>query len=344
MAQINNTRNGGTVNVTNGSNVVTAVGIDLITLGVLAGNSFKVVRVSGERTDYTIASAPVTAGNNQTFTLTASYSGTTGTGLGYAITTGFTTNRGYAEVDLGDVDWAVAITRTLRQIDADLSDAISGSGWKGGYNADTDTPALPAAATDNNGWFYRVTVAGTVSRDGVGACVINDGLLSTGAAWVRVPAPTAGAAGTDGKTVLTTSGAPSNSVGVNGDFAYDPTAMIMYGPKTGGAWDAGTLLKGGTGEKGDRGLPGNAVVYNAATTYAQNDQVYVGSDIYYSLQASNLNHDPASSPTWWQIISTGIPQLLRFADGTVNRATWVDTGEVDAGGNAVYAVQWERMS
>jgi hypothetical protein len=43
--------------------------------------------------------------------------------------------------------------------------------------------------------------------------------------------------------------------------------------------------------------------YNSGTTYAEFDQVsVVAADshlVYESLQAGNLNHDPASSPTWW---------------------------------------------
>jgi len=53
-----------------------------------------------------------------------------------------------------------------------------------------------------------------------------------------------GVAGTNGNTILTTSGAPSNGTGANGDYAYDPTAKIMYGPKAAGVWPAGVSLQG----------------------------------------------------------------------------------------------------
>jgi len=59
---------------------------------------------------------------------------------------------------------------------------------------------------------------------------------------------------------------------------------------------------GPAGAKGDRGLPGNAVVYAAEDTYAIDAQVYDGEDIYYSLQNGNQGHTPSSSPTWWQKI------------------------------------------
>ncbi len=66
--------------------------------------------------------------------------------------------------------------------------------------------------------------------------------------------------GVDGKTVLTTSGAPSNGIGTNGDYAYDPTAKLMYGPKAAGVWPAGVSLKGSLLEVYDG-------AYNAANAY-----------------------------------------------------------------------------
>lgn len=56
-----------------------------------------------------------------------------------------------------------------------------------------------------------------------------------------------GAAGTNGHTILTTSGMPSNATGTDGDYAYDPTAKIIYGPKASGTWPSGVSLGGGSG-------------------------------------------------------------------------------------------------
>lgn len=52
--------------------------------------------------------------------------------------------------------------------------------------------------------------------------------------------------------------------------------------------------------------PGTA--YNSGTTYALNARVDVQTgtviDVYSSLQAANIGHAPASSPTWWRKIAT----------------------------------------
>jgi hypothetical protein len=53
---------------------------------------------------------------------------------------------------------------------------------------------------------------------------------------------------------------------------------------------------------------GAGTAWSSATTYALGARVDVATgtviDVYQSLQASNLNHAPASSPTWWQKVAT----------------------------------------
>lgn len=66
----------------------------------------------------------------------------------------------------------------------------------------------------------------------------------------------AGAAGANGNTVLTTTGAPAAGTGANGDYAFDISAQIMYGPKAAGAWPAGVSLKGVKGDTGNTGTAG----------------------------------------------------------------------------------------
>jgi len=74
-------------------------------------------------------------------------------------------------------------------------------------------------------------------------------------------------------TILNGVGIPAKTIGINGDFYIDTKNLNLYGPKTKGAWKAGTSLKqtdtksittingevGATGEKGaegDRGEKG----------------------------------------------------------------------------------------
>lgn len=44
--------------------------------------------------------------------------------------------------------------------------------------------------------------------------------------------------------------------------------------------------------------------WSSATTYPGGALVSSGGNVYRSLQASNANHTPASSPTWWKLTPT----------------------------------------
>ena len=62
---------------------------------------------------------------------------------------------------------------------------------------------------------------------------------------------------------------------------------------------------------------GAGTAWNSGTTYALNARVDVTTgtviDVYQSLQASNTNHAPASSPTWWRKVAT---TYAAWASGT----------------------------
>jgi hypothetical protein len=62
-----------------------------------------------------------------------------------------------------------------------------------------------------------------------------------------------GERGENGNSVRSGSGAPSNELGVNGDYYVNTSAHTIYGPKSGGAWGTATSL---VGERGEIGLTG----------------------------------------------------------------------------------------
>jgi len=62
--------------------------------------------------------------------------------------------------------------------------------------------------------------------------------------------------------VLSTTGAPANSFGINGQFAWDSDAKILYGPKANGVWPAGVNLAGPAGAAG----PANSLTIGTVTT------------------------------------------------------------------------------
>ena len=64
----------------------------------------------------------------------------------------------------------------------------------------------------------------------------------------------------------TGAGAPSGGTGANGDVYIDTTARALYGPKSGGAWGAGTSLAGADGSDG---ADGAAIELQTSATHIQ---------------------------------------------------------------------------
>jgi hypothetical protein len=68
-----------------------------------------------------------------------------------------------------------------------LPDAIVGAmNYQGTWNATTNSPAIPAAAASNKGWFYIVATAGTTSIGGVTDWQIGDWVVSSGTSWSKI--------------------------------------------------------------------------------------------------------------------------------------------------------------
>ncbi|MCZ4607562.1 hypothetical protein O3S80_28110 [Streptomyces sp. Lzd4kr] len=67
----------------------------------------------------------------------------------------------------------------------------------------------------------------------------------------------AGPPGTPGSQILAGTGAPSNSLGANGDYYVDKTsgAVTFYGPKASGSWPTGVALGGLTQATADARYP-----------------------------------------------------------------------------------------
>lgn len=58
--------------------------------------------------------------------------------------------------------------------------------FQGVWDAATNTPAIPAAAPSNKGFYYVVAVAGSTVVDGEGEWAQKDWLVSDGASWVKI--------------------------------------------------------------------------------------------------------------------------------------------------------------
>lgn len=171
----------------------------------------------------------------------------------------------------GETTWNVLIALT----------AITGPKGDTGAKGDKGDTGNAGAAGTNGKTILSGTVIpdGTVGTDGdfylnrttnlfygpKAAGAWPAGFSIVGAKGDTGNAGTAGTNGTNGNTVLTVSGTPAAGTGANGDYAYDPATWTFYGPKSGGAWPAGVVLKGTNGTAG-KGVSSAVVTYQAHTS------------------------------------------------------------------------------
>lgn len=116
----------------------------------------------------------------------------------------------------------------------------------------------PGNTIGNNGDFYLDTSTWTIygpKANGVwpaGVSLINQGSSGSGSGT----GTGAGSGSDTGGHILSGSGAPSDSIGVDGDFYLDTTTSTLYGPKTGGKWPGtGITMTTGTVYSGNFNVP-----------------------------------------------------------------------------------------
>lgn len=101
-----------------------------------------------------------------------------------------------------------------------------------------------------------------------------------------------GSDGSDGRTLLSGAGAPSGSIGEDGDFYIDAAAWKIYGPKVSGAWPEGVSLIGTGLSIAGTGFPyvADGTVDLAATKVDLGDDAHVsapGAENDVLLRAAN---------------------------------------------------------
>ena len=63
---------------------------------------------------------------------------------------------------------------------------IAGLIYKGTWDASTNTPTIPAANSQNSGWYYIVATSGTTNINGINDWAVGDWLLSNGSTWQKI--------------------------------------------------------------------------------------------------------------------------------------------------------------
>ncbi|QXV74761.1 minor tail protein [Rhizobium phage RHEph22] len=63
---------------------------------------------------------------------------------------------------------------------------LGGVSYQGTWNANTNSPAIPAASAGNKGYYYKVATAGTTNISGITDWGIGDWIVSNGSSWEKV--------------------------------------------------------------------------------------------------------------------------------------------------------------
>lgn len=147
---------------------------------------------------------------------------------------------------------------------------ISGSGAPAGGTGQVGQYYLD---TSGNGNYYLKTGVSTWTLQGSlrGPAGATGATGATGAA---------GTNGTNGNTILTTSGAPASGTGVDGDYAIDPAALLIYGPKASGTWPTGVSYRGNS-----RARPTAALAVSGGVATIDLSQPY---EVYTHTLAANI--------------------------------------------------------
>lgn len=119
-----------------------------------------------------------------------------------------------------------------------------------------------ASGGGGSNWVYNGNAEATSSTGGSETRPLNAAVM---AIILADPAAAAGAASAIA-TILNGHGAPSNVIGVNGDFYYDVDNVRWYGPKASSAWGGYVSLIGPQGTQGPSGVQGAVGPGYAATS------------------------------------------------------------------------------
>ncbi len=86
----------------------------------------------------------------------------------------------------GTISATDTILQAFGKVQNSISAMLGGVLYQGVWNANTNSPVIPAAAPANKGWYYVVNVAGSTVIDGISDWRVGDWIISDGTAWSKV--------------------------------------------------------------------------------------------------------------------------------------------------------------
>lgn len=167
------------------------------------------------------------------------------------------------------------------------------------WNASTNTPAIPAAAAGNKGYYYKVSVAGATSIDGITDWKVGDWIISTGTAWEKV----------DNTDQVSTVNGQSGAVVLNTSHITESGNLYYTDARVRACALAGSFIIGGAGNEYQANLQfTHASNYNLMWGAAgANGRIYMNATgAVYRNDTKHLFRNGDGSVDWAEINSTGI--------------------------------------
>ena len=155
-------------------------------------------------------------------------------GIGAVATSALGANSGVATLDSNG-------KLTAGQIPDSLTGALV---YQGTWNANTGSPAIPAAAAGNKGYYYKVSVAGSTAVDGFTAWTVGDLLISNGTTWDPVQGGSSDVVSVAGKVGAVTLNSSDVGLGNVSNVAQLPNTQALA--ITGDVTASSTALNTGT--------------------------------------------------------------------------------------------------
>lgn len=151
----------------------------------------------------------------------------------------------------------------------------------------------------------------------------------------------AGDPGPPGKSVLSGSGAPIDSIGTDGEHYIDEDTETIWGPKISGTW-AGTGPVSLIGPRGEKGDAGDMPVGAQLTTEKDQPNGYAGLDASGLLKQSEL---PPITITRVSVVASQAAQLaLTAEEGDVAVRTDTNTTWIKNSGTARTIADWTQLA
>lgn len=201
------------------------------------------------------------------------------------------------------------------QLPAALFGAMS---YQGTWNANTNSPTIPAATGTNKGWYYKVATAGSTNINGETDWKVGDWVVSNGTTWDKIDNTdqVASVAGLQG--VISVSALVTALAAVTLTDAQTLTNKTLTSPTiNGGAWTGGTDLAIADGGTGQSTAPNafNALKQAASETatgvveLATAAEVATGTDTARVSSVANMKNHPGAAKAWVVFDGTGTPAI-----------------------------------